>query len=74
MEFLRTIEHPRATVSLFSCLVKKDLFILFALDINECLPNHCYNGISCANDVGTFKCGPCPGNLAGNGTICIGEC
>lgn len=40
---------------------------------DACRPNPCYRSVLCLNDpesLHTFKCGPCPTGMMGNGTHC----
>ncbi|KAM4538056.1 von Willebrand factor D and EGF domain-containing protein [Fundulus diaphanus] len=39
-------------------------------DINECEGNPCFPGVQCFNSLGSFRCGPCPRGMLGNGTTC----
>nr|XP_055074214.1 von Willebrand factor D and EGF domain-containing protein [Misgurnus anguillicaudatus] len=39
-------------------------------DVNECEGTPCFPGVTCLNSFGSFRCGPCPRGLEGNGISC----
>lgn len=43
------------------------------VDLNECEGTPCFPGATCVNVPGSFRCGPCPRGLDGNGISCKGE-
>jgi hypothetical protein len=44
-------------------------------DLNECVVGgYCSPLVNCTNYIGSFACGPCPGNYTGNGVVCDPVC
>ncbi|KAI7791232.1 von Willebrand factor D and EGF domain-containing protein [Triplophysa rosa] len=39
-------------------------------DVNECEGTPCFPSVTCVNVLGSFRCGPCPRGLEGNGISC----
>ncbi|XP_064165869.1 von Willebrand factor D and EGF domain-containing protein [Anguilla rostrata] len=39
-------------------------------DVNECEGDPCFPGALCINSFGSYRCGPCPQGLEGDGTVC----
>ncbi|KAA0712091.1 von Willebrand factor D and EGF domain-containing protein [Triplophysa tibetana] len=39
-------------------------------DVNECEETPCFPSVTCLNILGSFRCGPCPRGLEGNGFSC----
>lgn len=39
-------------------------------DVNECVRGPCFPGVRCMNGFGSFRCGPCPWGLEGDGISC----
>ncbi|KAG7503824.1 von Willebrand factor D and EGF domain-containing protein-like [Solea senegalensis] len=39
-------------------------------DVNECETKPCFPGVLCFNSFGSYRCGPCPRGMMGNGTQC----
>ncbi|XP_059425349.1 von Willebrand factor D and EGF domain-containing protein-like isoform X2 [Carassius carassius] len=39
-------------------------------DVNECERRPCFPGVRCVNGFGSFRCGPCPQGLEGDGISC----
>ncbi|XP_017287266.1 von Willebrand factor D and EGF domain-containing protein isoform X2 [Kryptolebias marmoratus] len=39
-------------------------------DTNECERKPCFPGAPCFNSFGSYRCGPCPKGMLGNGTTC----
>uniref|UniRef100_A0A8C1EEQ4 Si:ch211-246m6.5 n=1 Tax=Cyprinus carpio carpio TaxID=630221 RepID=A0A8C1EEQ4_CYPCA len=42
-------------------------------DVNECDRRPCFPGVRCVNGFGSFRCGPCPRGLEGDGIFCKGK-
>ncbi len=42
-------------------------------DVNECERQPCFPGVRCVNGFGSFRCGPCPRGLEGDGISCKGK-
>uniref|UniRef100_A0A672N6L2 Si:ch211-246m6.5 n=1 Tax=Sinocyclocheilus grahami TaxID=75366 RepID=A0A672N6L2_SINGR len=42
-------------------------------DVNECKRWPCFAGVRCVNGFGSFRCGPCPRGLEGDGISCKGK-
>uniref|UniRef100_A0A671P1S4 Si:ch211-246m6.5 n=1 Tax=Sinocyclocheilus anshuiensis TaxID=1608454 RepID=A0A671P1S4_9TELE len=42
-------------------------------DVNECERRPCFPGVRCVNGFGSFRCGPCPRGLEGDGISCKGK-
>ena len=44
-------------------------------DLNECVVGgYCDPLVNCTNLIGSFECGPCPGNYTGDGYHCSPVC
>lgn len=41
--------------------------------MNECVRGACFPGVRCVNGFGSFRCGPCPRGLEGDGISCKGK-
>ncbi|XP_056112597.1 von Willebrand factor D and EGF domain-containing protein isoform X2 [Rhinichthys klamathensis goyatoka] len=39
-------------------------------NVNECVRGPCFPGVRCMNGFGSFRCGPCPRGLEGDGFSC----
>lgn len=55
-------------------MTKKDYFVFFLADINECLHdiNVCDANAKCLNEIGSYEC-ICDAGYTGNGENCFGN-
>ena len=49
-------------MKLVVCLTEYVLFLLFFVEINECLSNPCEEGMNCIDGINTFSCEPLSGD------------
>ena len=77
----KLIVHLYSDILIFWYAVEiKYKFIVFVLtgqfcEVIEdfCVTDPCYPGVHCESIPGSFKCGPCPSGMEGNGSYCQGN-